>query len=398
MRSPLIAIALGLAAVLLARTTSHGRTPGAGDGGRRTPRDRASGARHRRVHQRPPAGRRGALLLSGGQRSPSGCSSTSRWTSGPATRSGWARRDFSLEGPDGLRVPLSTLPALPARLPAVAPPDAAVAHPGASDRRLLPGAVRGPQLPVLRPHRGVAANGDPRELAGIVRPGRPVLRGAFRRVGRGAPTRWPSTATRIYACRSRSIEVQPCARWPSLPLPCQSVSCSPVSCLPASFARRPTRSFDRTQANQVARNVVEYKSDRLHIVAAHHYILGDHDPKWLLIEIGLEVLSGGTVSLTRRDFSIVRPDGVEVPLASQRDYRRARAELLPLQLRAPFARTGSGQKLLSRHASVPTTSSSSSSRAASDRRSSTSIGAATVCGVTCTSPRRPAHGRAAPTR
>ena len=86
-------------------------------------------------------------------------------------------------------------------------------------------------------------------------------------------------------------------------------------------------------ANQVARTVVEYESDRLHIVAAHHFSWGNHDPKWLLIEIGLEVLSGGTVSLTRRDFSIVRPDGVEVPLASQRDYRRARAELLPLQLR-----------------------------------------------------------------
>ena len=85
-------------------------------------------------------------------------------------------------------------------------------------------------------------------------------------------------------------------------------------------------------ANQVERNVVEYESDRLHIVAAQHYSWGDHDPKWLLIDIGIRVLSGGALTVARRDFSIVRPDGVEVPLTSQRDYRRARAELLPLHL------------------------------------------------------------------
>ena len=85
-------------------------------------------------------------------------------------------------------------------------------------------------------------------------------------------------------------------------------------------------------ANQVERNVVEYESDRLHIVAAHHYSWGDHDAKWLLIDVGIQVLSGGPVTIARRDFSIVRPDGAQVPLTSQRDYRRARAELLPLQL------------------------------------------------------------------
>jgi hypothetical protein len=85
-------------------------------------------------------------------------------------------------------------------------------------------------------------------------------------------------------------------------------------------------------ANQVARNVVEYESDRLHIVAAHYYSWGDHDAKWLLLDVGIQVLSGGPVTIARRDFSIVRPDGVQMPLTSQRDYRRARAELLPLKL------------------------------------------------------------------
>ena len=88
-------------------------------------------------------------------------------------------------------------------------------------------------------------------------------------------------------------------------------------------------------ANQVERNVVEYKSDRLHIVAAHHYSWGDHDPRWLLIDVGIQVRSGGPLTVERRDFSIVLPDGVEVPLTSQRDYRRARAELLPLHLQPP---------------------------------------------------------------
>ena len=85
-------------------------------------------------------------------------------------------------------------------------------------------------------------------------------------------------------------------------------------------------------ANQVARNVVEYESDRLHIVAAQHYSWGDHHPRWLLIDVGIRVLSGRPLTVARRDFSIVRPDGVEVPLTSQRDYRRARSELLPLHL------------------------------------------------------------------
>ena len=84
--------------------------------------------------------------------------------------------------------------------------------------------------------------------------------------------------------------------------------------------------------DRVERNAVEYKSDRLQIIAAHYYFAGAHDPRWLLIDLGLRVLSGRPVPVARRDFSIVRPDGVEVALASQREYRRARAEVLPLTL------------------------------------------------------------------
>ena len=82
----------------------------------------------------------------------------------------------------------------------------------------------------------------------------------------------------------------------------------------------------------VARNAVEFKSDRLQIIAAHYYFRGAHDPRWLLIDFALDVRSGRPVTVARRDFSIVRPDGVQIELASQREYRRARAELLPLHL------------------------------------------------------------------
>ena len=46
----------------------------------------------------------------------------------------------------------------------------------------------------------------------------------------------------------------------------------------------------------------------------------------------MKVTSGGALTIARNDISIVRPDGVELPLTSQREYRRVRAELLPMRL------------------------------------------------------------------
>lgn len=79
-------------------------------------------------------------------------------------------------------------------------------------------------------------------------------------------------------------------------------------------------------------DVVEYRSDRVHVVAAPYHYQGAHDPRWLLIDVGIDVRSGGPLTVERRDFYIVRPDGVELPLASQREYRQSRAELLPMLL------------------------------------------------------------------
>lgn len=103
--------------------------------------------------------------------------------------------------------------------------------------------------------------------------------------------------------------------------------------LPTGELRAQTDEVVRPDAvNLVDRSAVEYRNDRLQIVAAHYYFRGAHDPRWLLIDLGLRVLSGRPVTLARGDLSIVRPDGVQIELASPREYRRARAELLPLHI------------------------------------------------------------------
>ena len=86
------------------------------------------------------------------------------------------------------------------------------------------------------------------------------------------------------------------------------------------------------RVNRVDRDTVEYRDDRVHVVAKHYYFQGAHDPRWLLIDVGVDVISGGALTIARDDISIVLPNGVELPLTSQREYRRARAELLPMRL------------------------------------------------------------------
>ena len=81
--------------------------------------------------------------------------------------------------------------------------------------------------------------------------------------------------------------------------------------------------------NRLEHDIVEYRDDRMQIIATHYYFHGPHDPRWLLVDVGIKVMSGGSLTVARRDISIVRPDGAVLPLASQREYRRSRAELLP---------------------------------------------------------------------
>lgn len=80
------------------------------------------------------------------------------------------------------------------------------------------------------------------------------------------------------------------------------------------------------------RDIVEYTSDRLQVVAVHYYFPENNDPKWLLIDVAMDVRSGDSIRVARRDFSIEEPDGLTVPLSTLPAFRRAHRQLRPLML------------------------------------------------------------------
>lgn len=80
------------------------------------------------------------------------------------------------------------------------------------------------------------------------------------------------------------------------------------------------------------RDIVEYTSDRLQVVAVHYYFPEDNDPKWLLIDVAMDVRSGDPIRVARRDFSLEGPDGLRVPLSTLPAFRRAYRQLRPLML------------------------------------------------------------------
>lgn len=115
--------------------------------------------------------------------------------------------------------------------------------------------------------------------------------------------------------------------------PCIASAALLTGVLLAGAARAQPASDDQPDpVSHPERDVVEYRTDRLQILATHYYFPGVHDPRWLLLDVAIAVRSGGPLTVTPGDFSIVRPDGVELPLASQREYRESRAELLPMLL------------------------------------------------------------------
>ena len=115
--------------------------------------------------------------------------------------------------------------------------------------------------------------------------------------------------------------------------PCIASAAILAGGLLAGDARTQDAAIDNPDpVNRVDRDTVEYRDDRVHVVAKHYYFQGAHDPRWLLIDVAVEVTSGDALTIARDDISIVLPDGVELPLTSQREYRRARAELLPMRL------------------------------------------------------------------
>ena len=115
--------------------------------------------------------------------------------------------------------------------------------------------------------------------------------------------------------------------------PCLAFAALSAGALLAGDARAQDASIDELDpVNRVDRDTVQYQDDRVHVVVKHYYFQGAHDPRWLVIDVAVEVTSGDALTIARDDISIVPPDGVELPLTSQREYRRARAELLPMRL------------------------------------------------------------------
>lgn len=77
------------------------------------------------------------------------------------------------------------------------------------------------------------------------------------------------------------------------------------------------------------RAVAEYDDGVLQVVASYAHAQARHDSRWLYLQIGF----GATESISIRsdDVVLVRPDGVEVPVASVRDHRRDIGRVRQLQ-------------------------------------------------------------------
>ena len=80
------------------------------------------------------------------------------------------------------------------------------------------------------------------------------------------------------------------------------------------------------------RDIVEYTSDRLQVVAVHYYFPENNDPRWLLVDVAMDVRSGDPIRVARRDFSIEGPDDLRVPLSTLPAFRRAHRQLRPIML------------------------------------------------------------------
>ncbi|MCY4637019.1 MAG: hypothetical protein OXG04_21405 [Acidobacteria bacterium] len=104
---------------------------------------------------------------------------------------------------------------------------------------------------------------------------------------------------------------------------------------PPLTAERPAPAVTVDEPHEIkrpGRDIVEYTSERLQVVAVHYYFPEDNDPKWLLIDVAMDVRSGDPIRVARRDFSIEGPDGLRVPLSSLPAFRRGRRALRPMML------------------------------------------------------------------
>ena len=92
-----------------------------------------------------------------------------------------------------------------------------------------------------------------------------------------------------------------------------------LACAGPALAQPPAlEEFPDTRFREDA--VAEYDDGVLQVVAAYAHARVRHESRWLFIQVGF----GATESISIRpgDLALVRPDGVEVPVASPRDHRR----------------------------------------------------------------------------
>ena len=104
---------------------------------------------------------------------------------------------------------------------------------------------------------------------------------------------------------------------------------------PTLTAERPAPGATVDEPHEIkrpGRDIVEYTSDRLQVVAVHYYFPQVNDPKWLLLDVAMDVRSGDPIRVARRDFSLEGPDGLRVPLSTLPAFRRAYRQLRPLML------------------------------------------------------------------
>ena len=104
------------------------------------------------------------------------------------------------------------------------------------------------------------------------------------------------------------------------------VSACAASALAQSF--QPVREeFPDTRFRE--RAVAEYDDGALQVVAAYAHAQIRHESRWLFLQIGFGATE--SMSIEPDDIALVRPDGVEVGVASPRDHRRDIGEVRRLQ-------------------------------------------------------------------
>lgn len=86
------------------------------------------------------------------------------------------------------------------------------------------------------------------------------------------------------------------------------------------------------------RAAVEYKSPDIHVVAAYYYSQRNHDSRWLLIEAAVSAARLGTIQ--RDGIALRRPDGREIPLATQARFAQDVPRVRPVVQSAASTRHG----------------------------------------------------------